>query len=219
RSDRHFDAGLGIAADPLALVAQDEGAKAGNLHILSFRQRVAHVVKDSLDHIGRFRARQAKFAMDHVGEVGTGERASGFKFIVDARDPEVGHLFSPALGASPRRFDYTFVTEFRRVGNSTNRRNAEIFQYLSTAAPQVNPPPIASSTTTSPRLIRPSLTAVSNASGTDAADVLACSSTVTTTFSAGRPNFLAVASRIRAFAWCGTTQSTPAAARAAPWSH
>src|SRR5688572_8111519 len=33
--DRHLDAGLGVAADPLALVAQDEAAEAGNLHILS----------------------------------------------------------------------------------------------------------------------------------------------------------------------------------------
>jgi hypothetical protein len=34
RRDRHFDAGLGIAADPLALVAQDEAAEAGNLDVL-----------------------------------------------------------------------------------------------------------------------------------------------------------------------------------------
>ena len=127
--------------------------------------------------------------------------------------------YSPALDGEPRRFNYTFVTEFRLVGNSTIRRIFQIFQYLSTAAPQVKPPPIASSTTMSPRLIRPSLTAVSNASGTDAAEVLACWSTVTTTFSGGRPNFFAVASRMRALAWCGTTQSTSADAKSRRREH
>ena len=38
----------------------------------------------------------------------------------------------------------------------------------SRAAPQVRPPPIASSSTRSPRLMRPSLTATSSASGTEA---------------------------------------------------
>ena len=38
RRDRHFDAGLGIAADPLALVAQDEAAEAGNLDVLALGQ-------------------------------------------------------------------------------------------------------------------------------------------------------------------------------------
>ena len=40
-------------------------------------------------------------------------------------------------------------------------------------APQVKPPPIASNITRSPGLMRPSLIATSNASGTDAAEVLA----------------------------------------------
>ena len=58
--------------------------------------------------------------------------------------------------------------------------------------------------------MRPSRTAVSSASGTEAAEVLACWSTVTITFSGGRPSLRAVASRMRALAWCGTTQSTSA---------
>ena len=45
-----------------------------------------------------------------------------------------------------------------------------------------------------------------------AAEVLAWRSTVTTTFSIGRPSFFAVASRIRRLAWCGTTQSMSLAA-------
>src|SRR6476659_4019530 len=50
RCDRHLDPGLGIAADPLTLVAQDEGAESGHFHILSDGQRVAHVVEHAFDH-------------------------------------------------------------------------------------------------------------------------------------------------------------------------
>src|SRR5690348_16642107 len=52
RSDRHFDAGLRIAADALTLVAQDEGAEAGDLHVRPIGQRVAHVMKHPLDETG-----------------------------------------------------------------------------------------------------------------------------------------------------------------------
>src|SRR5437868_14284189 len=73
--DRHFDAGLRIAADPLALVAQDEAAEAGDLHILTFGQRVTHMMKDALDDARRFGPGQADFAMDDVGEVRAGQSA------------------------------------------------------------------------------------------------------------------------------------------------
>src|SRR6476620_8259429 len=53
RRDRHFDAGLRIAADALALVAKDEGAEAGDLHVRAFGQRMAHVVKHALDDARR----------------------------------------------------------------------------------------------------------------------------------------------------------------------
>ena len=43
--------------------------------------------------------------------------------------------------------------------------------------------------------------------------MLAWRSTVTTTFSGGSPSLRAVASRMRALAWCGTTQSTSAGAK------
>src|SRR3982751_880156 len=173
RCDRHFDAGLGIAANALALVAQDERAEAGYLDVRALGERVTHVMKHPLDHIGRFGARQPELAVHGVGKVGAGQRAIGPCFVIDPRDPEIRH-FNPPLGRRPpRRSDYSNVTEIRRVGNSTFQRIADVFQYLSAAAPHVKPPPIASSTTISPRLIRPSLTAVSNGSGTEAADVLA----------------------------------------------
>src|SRR4051795_3690231 len=139
--------------------------------------------------------------MDDVGQVGTSQRVCGVRLTGDPRDAKVGHHILPAWdGVPPRRLDYAFVTEFISVGNSTNQQIFQFFQYLSAAAPQVKPPPIASSTTMSPRLIRPSRTAVSSASGTEAADVLACWSTVTTTLSGSSPSFLAVASRMRLLA-------------------
>src|SRR4051812_49933202 len=49
RSDRNLDPGLGIAPDPLALVAQDERAESGHFDILADRQRMAHVMEHALD--------------------------------------------------------------------------------------------------------------------------------------------------------------------------
>src|SRR4029078_1220624 len=163
----------------------------------------AHRADPTLAHIGAFRASQRRAAVS---------------IVRDPSNPEIGHLNLPPPAGVFAPVQFAFVTEFRPVGNSTSRRILQTFQYLRAAAPHVNPPPIASRTTRSPRLIRPSLTAVSNASGTEAADVLACRSTVTTTFSGASPSFFAVASRIRALAWCGTTQSTSAGLRPAPSS-
>src|ERR1043165_4017270 len=86
RSDRHFDARLRVAADALALVAQDEGPEAGDLHVLSFGQCVAHVEQHPLDHARGFRPGQAKAAMDDVGQIGTSECVCGVRFTRDPRD-------------------------------------------------------------------------------------------------------------------------------------
>src|SRR3954465_14813421 len=51
RGDRHFDAGLGVAPDALALVAQDEGAEAGDLDVRALGQRVAHVMQHAFDEV------------------------------------------------------------------------------------------------------------------------------------------------------------------------
>ena len=165
---------FGIAADALALVAQDERAEAGNLHVLALGQRVAHVVQHALDDARGFGARQAELAMDDIGQVGARQRAVGVRFLVTRAIPRSAIHFSRPVDGAPRRSIHVRngIPPCRQFDI---RRIANVFQYLSAAAPQVNPPPIASSTTRSPRLIRPSLTAVSSASGTDAADVLACS--------------------------------------------
>src|SRR5437868_3963171 len=75
RCDRHFDPRLRIAADALTLVAQDECPEARHLHVLADRQRMAHVVKHTLDHARRFGARQAKPAVNDVGEVRASQRS------------------------------------------------------------------------------------------------------------------------------------------------
>src|SRR5437764_11850827 len=87
RRDRHFDPGLGITPHALSLVAQDEGAEAGNLHILALRERVAHVMEHPLDDARRFRSRQAKLTMSDVGEIRTSQGAVGIRVVTDPRDP------------------------------------------------------------------------------------------------------------------------------------
>ena len=59
----------------------------------------------------------------------------------------------------------------RRAGSCPPTAGTTTYQRISTA-PQVKPPPIASSITKSPLRMRPSFTATSSASGTDAAEVL-----------------------------------------------
>src|SRR6476661_1154220 len=118
RSNRYLDPSLGIAADALALVTQNERPEARDLHVLADRERMAHVVKHAFDHARRFRPRQAKPAMNDVGEVRPSQRSIGVR-VVDTRDPEIGHDILPPSNGVACRFDYTFVTEIRLVGNST----------------------------------------------------------------------------------------------------
>src|SRR5690242_5889492 len=106
RSDRHLDAGLRVAADSLPLVAKDEGAEAGDLHVRALGQRMAHVVQDALDEPRRLRPRKAKLAMHDVGQVGTCQSAIGFSVVRDPRDAEIGHsIISRPVRRGPRNVD------------------------------------------------------------------------------------------------------------------
>src|SRR5215210_4440564 len=100
RRNRHFDAGLGVAPDPLAFVAQDERAESGHLHIRSDRQSVAHVVQHTFDHAGRFGARQAELAMNDIGKVRARQCSVGVRVLVQPRDPEIGHYILPPWNGS-----------------------------------------------------------------------------------------------------------------------
>jgi hypothetical protein len=70
RRDRHFDTGLGIAADALALVAQHEGPEAGYLDVLALGQRFAHMAKDLLDQLGRIGTRKPHLMVQRFGQIG-----------------------------------------------------------------------------------------------------------------------------------------------------
>ncbi len=65
----------------------------------------------------------------------------------------------------------------------------------------------------------PLRTAWSSASGIEAAEVLPCSSTVTTSLSNGSFSFLAVPCMMRMLAWCGISQSMSASVRAGLGQH
>src|SRR4029453_19644142 len=98
-------------------------------------------------------------------------------------------------GPTPRMTVVELIFQGFR-GQYRNRPEASegIYQRTSTA-PQVKPPPIASISTMSPALIRPSLAATSRASGMDAAEVLPWESRVITTRSIGIQKFRAAPSR------------------------
>src|SRR5215831_11153297 len=69
RRDRDFLAGLGIAADPLALLAHDEGAKGGKLYRLTPFQAVGNFAQDQFDERRRFRAGEAHLLVDRLAQV------------------------------------------------------------------------------------------------------------------------------------------------------
>ncbi len=49
--------------------------------------------KAALDQAGAFGARQSKLAMHDVGQIGARQSVSRLCFIIDPRDPEIGHDF------------------------------------------------------------------------------------------------------------------------------
>src|SRR3546814_18696939 len=75
RRDRNLDSGLRVAADPLALVAQDEAAEARNLHVLAVGQRMTHTVEHALDDIGGLGPGEADSTLHDLGQIGAGQRS------------------------------------------------------------------------------------------------------------------------------------------------
>ena len=83
---------FGIAADALALVAQDERAEAGDLHIRAVGERVAHVVQHALDEARAISARdRPSLRWTTSAKIGARQSAVGVRFIIDPRDAEIGH--------------------------------------------------------------------------------------------------------------------------------
>ena len=87
RKDRHLDPGLGIAPHPLALGADDERAKAGQLDGFAARGRVANFVQNRLDQLRRLRARQSDLLINDFRQIGASHGLSGF-----AANPSVRHI-------------------------------------------------------------------------------------------------------------------------------
>src|SRR6185437_9681527 len=200
RRDRHLVAGLGVTTHALALLPYRERAKGRQLHGLALGQGAANLFQHILDHLGRVGAGQAHGLENRFREVGARQGSGhgpttpiypqkprtvrkGRQYQLDRRRTStVSAEDCPERGISGRK---------RRAGYQRRRQ-----------APQVNPAPMASSKTRSPCLIRPSFTAVANASGTEAAEVLPWLATVEITLAGSMPSFLAVPSRIRWLAWC-----------------
>src|SRR5262245_9361544 len=64
RRNRHFLAGLGIAADPLAFLADHERSERRKLHGLTALEAIGDFLENLFDKRGRFRARQADLLVD-----------------------------------------------------------------------------------------------------------------------------------------------------------
>src|SRR5947209_7526458 len=69
RRDRHLGAGLGIAADALALLAHHEGAERGELHRLAALEAVGDLLQHEFHKGGGFGAREADLLIDGFAEV------------------------------------------------------------------------------------------------------------------------------------------------------
>src|SRR5712692_7294135 len=71
RLDRHFLAGLRVAADPAAFVAHDERAERGKLHVLAARETVGNFMQDQFHQCGRFGAREPDLLINHLAQICT----------------------------------------------------------------------------------------------------------------------------------------------------
>src|ERR1043166_3183299 len=74
RRDRHFLAGLGIATDPLALLAYHERSERGKLHGFAALETIGKLFKHPFDQRRRFGARQADLLVDRFAQIGTRHR-------------------------------------------------------------------------------------------------------------------------------------------------
>src|SRR6266852_8823219 len=69
RRDRYFLAGLGIAPDPLALLAYHEGTEGRELHCFATFEAIGDLLEHQFDERCRFRARQPYLLVDRLAQV------------------------------------------------------------------------------------------------------------------------------------------------------
>src|ERR1700704_2036384 len=206
RRNRHFGAGLRITADTLAFLAHHERSERGQLHRLTLLEAVGDLFQDQFDKSGRLRARQAHLLVDGFAQIDACNCLSGSGHrLPHSRRTYLSEIMSLTSDGQQRSSmqSHERPLQYRKYFSAAYQRNS--------AEPQVKPPPMASSSTRSPFFTRPSATATDNASGIDAAEVLPCRSTVSTTFCGAICSLCAEASMIRLLAWWGTNQSMPSA--------
>src|ERR1700730_7694221 len=69
RRDRYFLAGLGIAADPLALLAHDEGSERGQLHRLAALKTIGDLLQHQFHEGCGLGAREADLLVDGFAKI------------------------------------------------------------------------------------------------------------------------------------------------------
>ena len=74
RRDRHFIAGLGIAAHALRFWRTAKRSEGGQLHRLAVRERGAKFSEHVFDHLGQVMARQTHSLENSFGQIGACQR-------------------------------------------------------------------------------------------------------------------------------------------------
>src|SRR6266700_451244 len=184
--DRNFLASLGVAPDPLALPAHHEGAEGRKLHRLPAFEAIGDFLQDQFDQRRRFGARQAYLLIDRLAQISPCDRLARHRL--------------PHSAIHIPLFFQTIFAWSEAVNGAGGADVGKTIYHRSSAAPQVKPPPMASKSTRSPRLMRRSATASASASGIEAADVLPWRSSVITTFSGAMPSLCAEPSMMRLLA-------------------
>src|SRR3990172_2372673 len=188
RRDGNFLARLWVAADALTLVANPERAERREFHGVAALEARHYLAEHQLDDLGGLVPRQTNLLKHRFRQVGARECLPAHC----VRSPSRG-TNQDANRASARRSICPAI-KFLILHHFLSRcgfRAAPWFSRYqrSSTAPQVKPPPMASSSTRSPVLMRPSERPWLNANGIEAADVLACLSTVMMMRSGSRPSF------------------------------
>src|SRR5215813_2444137 len=160
RRNRHFLTSLGISPDALAFLAHHERTERRQFHRLTPFEAVGDFLQHKFDECGRFGARKPYLLVDGFTQISPGN-----SLCYHHRLPRLRRLGYPSVFADD--------ISLPRNGQRGRAGSPAVSHYHRTSvAPQVKPPPMASSSTRSPRLMRRSATASASASGIEAADVL-----------------------------------------------
>src|SRR5581483_1845012 len=165
--DGHLLPRLWVTPNALALAADAEGAKRGELHRLTRSQARRNLVQDQLDQLLGLIAWQPYLLHDRLCEIRTRERLATHDPAPSPLHPTVTDANCGIPGGQQQAAEIAHI----------NQGGVDFYQRAS-AAPHVSPPPMASISTSRPSLKRWSSKAWLRASGMEAADVLPCLASV-----------------------------------------